>query len=380
MKILIVGGGIAGLALAGLLRQRGIEPVVVERVAQYGEAGYFLSLWPLGSRVLMGLGVHKRYMGASYPVSQYRICDEAGEAIKELNLAEQARPCGDLQIVTRRELLAVLKEGLGSVPVRMNTSVTSIAQSGDGVLVELTNGEREAFDLVVGADGIHSKVRELVFGDVPLSPTGWGGWGFWTKPGAMRLDVDALEVWGVGRFVGAARVGDRVGGFFSTPVPSELPTTEEDRMDYVRRCFADVRGIVPELLASFDDAEHIRYIELEDVTTPTFYSGRVVLVGDAGAGFLPTAGVGASMALESAAVLHDELLRADAVTIPRALELFEKRRRPRIERIQQESRRFAWMMFTRSPLLAGARNLVIHAFLDQEKLFARILDMMAEPI
>ena len=104
------------------------------------------------------------------------------------------------------------------------------------------------------------------------------------------------------------------------------------------------------------DDEALYLWRMSDVRAPHWVDGRVALVGDAAAGFLPTAGIGASMALESAAVLADELSRSDAGHLPNALDLYVKRRSQRVLAAQDQSRWLARLVFVRSPLLASLRN------------------------
>ncbi len=107
--------------------------------------------------------------------------------------------------------------------------------------------------------------------------------------------------------------------------------------------------------------------------------GRVVLLGDAAAAFLPTAGIGASMAMESAAVLADELSRTDTHFVEHALSLYVKRRRDRLERIQDDSRRLARTMFVKSPSIAHIRDLATK-FYSLEGLAGSIAKAFDEPI
>jgi len=128
-----------------------------------------------------------------------------------------------------------------------------------------------------------------------------------------------------------------------------------------------------------DDDATLFFWRLTDVRAADWTRGRVALLGDAAAAFLPTAGIGASMAMESAAVLADELSRCDARSIPDALSLYVARRRRRVERIQDESRRLARFMFVKSAAVARARDLVLRLY-SLDRLAGSIAKAFDEPI
>ena len=133
------------------------------------------------------------------------------------------------------------------------------------------------------------------------------------------------------------------------------------------------------LLAELPQREQLYLWRMADIRAPRWVSDRVALVGDAAAAFLPTAGIGASMALESAAVLADELSRADARYVPNALLLYERRRRRRVEAAQRHSRLLARLMFLRSPVLSALRNRAI-SLMRMEQLVGPLISDLRRPI
>jgi 2-polyprenyl-6-methoxyphenol hydroxylase-like FAD-dependent oxidoreductase len=249
------------------------------------------------------------------------------------------------------------------------------------VLVTASDGSTEAFDLVVGADGIHSGVRRIVFGRETTHEfdTGWGGWVWWSDPGPVPSDA-ALEYWGVGSYFGVFPAPGQTGVFAGGPVPDRSPNALAAEFARLRARFAALGPPVADLLAGVPaDPKDLFFWHLADVRSDEWVRGRVVLLGDAAAGFLPTAGVGASMALESAAVLNDELMRTDAAGIPQALRLYEKRRRQRVLTVQNDSRRLAGLMFRTAAPLVLARNVAMH-FASLEMIAANIVKSLEEPI
>lgn len=175
IRILIIGGGITGLTLAGLLGQRGFRPTIVERILEYGKVGYIIVLWPSGSRILKGLGIYRKLLDAGLPLSTYNVWNEKGEMLHSYSVRAVTDKYGPMISIYRPDLINVLREAVDSDTIRMNTTVDKIHQTGDEVHVTLSDGEEEAFYLVVGCDGVRSETRNMVFGDVPVTYSGMRG-------------------------------------------------------------------------------------------------------------------------------------------------------------------------------------------------------------
>jgi 2-polyprenyl-6-methoxyphenol hydroxylase-like FAD-dependent oxidoreductase len=365
MRILIVGGGIAGLTLAGLLRQRGETPLVIEKAPAYGDVGYVLSLWPLGNRVLHGLHLFDAFAAASMPLNHYTVHDARGQRLRSLPMRATV---GEFRTLMRADLLDVLRAVGGGIPVRMSCTVTALSQRDGAVQVRLSDGTEAIFDLVVGADGIHSQVQQLLFGEHALKQTGLRLWSWWQHAPELPRD-EVHEFWGAHCFLGIYPVRDRIAVVAVMPSDSALPASLADRRMLVRQHFANYGGkLVRQLLSDLDMVDAIDPTDLADSDLSHWYAGRVLLIGDAGAAFLPTAGIGASVAMESAAVLNDELSRVDAATIPTALQLFVRRRRARVDALQGESRWLVRVMFPRLPFVAWARDVAVRRLSEKQLL------------
>ncbi len=379
MRILIVGAGIAGMTLAALLDRRGVRPTLVERAPSFAHAGYMLGLYSLGSRVLHGLGLYEKFTEISVEAKSYEMHDGHGGLVKRWSMEPLASRLGPLLSSTRPELVSLLRSGLGDVAIRFGTSVEALEQKGDEVQVRFTDGSTGIFDLVVGADGIHSRVRDLLFGEQPVYHTDWGGWVFWAEPSLIAADTFA-EYWGGGRFLGIYPTRHKAGIFAGAPLSGDFGSPGPGRRARLQDHFAGLGPQVDAALAQIpEDGEELFFWKLSDVRSAEWYKGHVVLLGDAAAGFLPTAGIGASMAMESAAVLADELSRTNKQFLEHALSLYVKRRRSRVEAIQTESRRLAKLAFVTSTTMATIRNFASQ-FFSLESFMGSIFKAFDEPI
>jgi len=378
MRILIVGAGIGGMTLAALLGQRGIRATVIERAPSTQHAGYMLGLYSLGSRVLHGLGLYERFAAQSVECQHYTSYDGHGERIAEWSLEPISGKYGPLWSCTRPQLVELLRSSLGHDQVRFGLTVETLVQEEDQVHVTFSDGTLGNYDLVVGADGIGSSVRRLIMGEQARYDTGWGGWVWW-GPNEVCPPQTFVEYWGAGRFLGIYPTQLGVGIFAGAPLTGDFGEPRGRRERLLER-FQGMGERVDRLLAELpaDDAEMF-FWQLSDVRASEWVNYRVVLLGDAAAGFLPTAGIGASMAMESAAVLADELSRSDAKFVEHALALYVKRRKRRVESIQDDSRKLARLMFVSSSPMAMIRNYASR-FLTLEMAMASITKAFDEPI
>jgi len=376
MRILIVGAGIGGMTLAALLNQRGQHATLVERAPHFDHMGYMLGLYPLGNRILHGLGLYDAFIEISERMDIYNMANGKGEIIQSFSMAPIQR-FGDCQLLTRGELIALLHRKASQQDLRLNLALTGLVEHHDEVRASFSDGSTEAYDLVVGADGIHSIVRRLLFGDVAEFDTGWGAWVWWADPTVVRHDT-VTEYWGAARMLGVYPTRHRIGVIAASPTADDEGVA--GRRQRLRQRFRMLEGQAGALLDALpaDDVEMF-YWKLIDLRTREWARGRVVLMGDASTAFLPTAGVGASMAMESAAVLNDELSRSNAARVHDAIDLYVKRRRRRAEGAQDDSRKLAKLMFVESTPLAWGRDHLMK-FYTIEMLAKNIARSLAEPL
>ncbi len=380
MRTLIVGGGVAGLTLAAKLRQQGREPVVIESQREYGEHGYSLGLYSFGSCVLHGLGVYERWAQSSSEVRRYEMANEHGEVLSGVDMQKIGDQYEPMYDTTHADLVKTLKSACGDLEIRMGTTLKDFSQHDELVEATFSDGSNGQFDLVCGCDGIHSQVRELVFGDQPGFDTGWVGWTWW---GDQVFPGDLIrEYWMTGSFFGTYPVPGKSTYVAAIPVdvidPDARPS-EQQVLDRIGQALGELPEREPSIARALEQAHDLWPWKLADVRSKELVRGRVALCGDAGTAFLPTAGLGASTALRSAAALADQLSRADAKLVPLALELYVDRHEQIVRKNQSDSRNLARIMFMeRRPGTWARDELMKH--MPERTATKQIVELMRSPL
>ena len=166
-RILIVGGGIAGLSLAIALRRNGAAAELVERSPAWPAVGAGIALHANAVRALRALGLGEAIETASAPLPRWGFFDRHGTRLCQTDLADLWREVGPCLGITRIRLHEILVTAAAGVPCRLGVALTGLTQDGDRVSASFADGSAGDYDLVVGADGIHSAVRRLAVSPIP---------------------------------------------------------------------------------------------------------------------------------------------------------------------------------------------------------------------
>ena len=175
-RILIVGGGIAGLSLAIALRRNGAAAELVERSPAWPAGGAGIALHANAVRALRALGLGEAVETASAPLPRWGFFDRHGTRLCQTDLADLWREVGPCLGITRIRLHEILVTAAAGVPCRLGVALTGLTQDGDRVSASFADGSVGDYDLVVGADGIHSAVRRLAVSPVPPQYAGTVSW------------------------------------------------------------------------------------------------------------------------------------------------------------------------------------------------------------
>ena len=360
MKVLIVGAGFGGLALAAYLKRDGHAVTMVERKKDRKQMGFVIGLWSNGMHTLEPFGVVERIRNISIPVTQELIRDKTGTVLAKMDYHHLIDRYGTVFLLHHADLHEILRELTDHLPISFETTVSALDEKQQSIAVTFSNGTQEEFDLVVGADGIHSHVRQLLFGNEGFSYSGLKLWTYMAPAGQEKL-AEPNDLFGEAEYVGIFPTrGEQIGVLFLATVPAEEPDVPEERIAYLRERFADFRWIVPDILQSMHDPKEIFFDDIDQVWLDTWYRGRVALLGDAAHAVSPTAAMGGAMALEDAHVLAEELRLVDATQVEQALSNYVARRKTRVAGIRQTSDFLIWLASVNQPALVFVRNAVMH--------------------
>ncbi len=314
-NILISGAGIAGLALAYWLKEYGFTPILIEKHPALRAEGYKLDIRGVAVDVVKRMGLQEVVFKARTQIKEAIFVDQSGKQFTRTNPDLcGVRDEGDLEIV-RGDLCQILYKQAANVEYLFDDSIANISQSEKGVHVEFEKNEPRLFDLVVGADGLHSKVRNLAWGDESQFLRKLGLYiSFYSIPNYLHLDRVEIEYHSPKRFAIAycPRDGMAKAGFaFSSHPPLHLDLRDQStQQKFLQEAYVGAGWEIPRLLEFMKDAPDFYFDCIAQIHMPQWTKGRIALVGDAGYAVAPIAGQGASLALVGAYILAGELAEA----------------------------------------------------------------------
>jgi 2-polyprenyl-6-methoxyphenol hydroxylase-like FAD-dependent oxidoreductase len=354
VRAIIIGAGIAGLATALRLHQIGWDTLVVERAPARRGGGYAVTFGGMGYDAAERMGILPDLRAKSFDTTEIVYHKGDGSRRFALDRATIAATTGARSItILRGDLEAVLYDKVRDhTEIRFGTTLTAIAQDEHAVRVTLSDGIIESADLLIGADGLHSATRALLFGpeeDFLLDLD--------HKVAVFMLDrrpaTIAPGATGTlssrGRTAAVISAGDgRNVAFFGYRAEHARP--DEDVVTQLERVYGDLGWVIPEALAGLERADAVYFDTISQVVTPSWSSGRVVLLGDAAWCVTLFAGYGSALAVGGADRLGTELV-AHPGDIPGALDAWESAVRPEAERKQRLGRRVKGVYAPANPVL-----------------------------
>ncbi len=357
MRVAIIGAGMGGLAAAAALRRVGIDAQIYEQASVFSRVGAGIQQSANALRVLRRLGLETAMREVAFQPRSWTNREwDSAELKYELPLGEafEHRYGAPYLLLHRGDLHAILASALPADIIHRGHRLEGLDQDATGVRLRFADGREAAADAVIGADGVHSTVREMLFGPEAPRFTGRVAWRT-TFPAAL-LEGDPIEDctkwWGPDRhivmyYVTARR--DEIYFVTSQPEPDwqEESWSARGDMAQLREAFEGFHPRVRAVLDACPEAHKWALRERDPLST--WCEGRVALLGDACHPMLPYMAQGAANALEDAAVLSRCLEGVAPEGIAAALKRYEKTRLPRTSRVQLTSRRNEWMSTRTDP-------------------------------
>jgi 6-hydroxynicotinate 3-monooxygenase len=351
LSIAIVGAGMGGLATAAALKRVGIEVMVYEQASQFARIGAGIQIGCNAMKVLRELGLEQRLRAQSfYPRSWNNRDWRTGEVKFDMIFGEsaEAKFGAPYLLAHRGDLHAALASAVPPECVRLSHKLVGLEEGTDGVRLSFANGETATADAVIGADGVHSLVRDILFGTSPVNFTGRIAYRT-TYPAALLNGYkieDCTKWWGEDRHIVIYYVKpDRSEVYFVTSQPEpEFRIESWSAKGNVRELRAAFEGFDSQVTNVLDACLDVHKWAIVDRNALSSWAeGNVTLLGDACHPMTPYMAQGAAMAIEDAAVLSRCLEGVERDAIADAFRRFEATRRERTARVQETSRTNTWL-------------------------------------
>ncbi len=343
-RILISGGGIAGLTLAIELKRAGWQPLVIEREPGPRAEGYMMDFFGSGWDVAERMGLVDALRAVRYPIDTLEFVDARGKAYVHMPIARLRRALDNKYVYLRRpDLERILAERAREVGVdiRYGCSLAVIEDRGADVHVRFEDGGEDDVALVVGADGVHSRVRELVFGPEAQFARFLGLYvaAFHVARGKLPIHRTVTLYEETDRMAFLYPLSDeRLDATFVFHT-GEVHVPHADRVGFLSERFRGAGWVIEDALAAYDDAEPVFFDSATQIEMPQWYKGRVALIGDACGCLTLLAGQGSHMAMTGGYVLAHELARNPDHAA--AFTAYQKFLKPHVDKRRRDAARFA---------------------------------------
>jgi 2-polyprenyl-6-methoxyphenol hydroxylase-like FAD-dependent oxidoreductase len=363
--VLISGAGIAGPTLAFWLSAAGFRPTLIERAPALRTGGYVIDFWGLGYDIAERMGLLEEINRTGYHMRELRIVDKSGRRAAGFGTRVFDELTGGRFVTLARSDLSRLlfDRAAGGVEALFGDEIVELRELADCVEVRLKHGGERRFDLVVGADGLHSDVRRLVFGPERRFERrlGYSVAAFEAEHYRPR-DEDVYVMYGQpGRMVGRVALrGDRTLILFVFSDDEPPPGAMDEQKAKLSARFGDGQWECPQILEALDGAQNLYFDSVSQIRMDAWSLGRVALIGDAAFCISLAGGQGSALAMISAYALAGELARAEG-RHDEAFRAYEAQLRAYIAGKQRGAQRFAAAFAPRTLWGLRFRNLMINA-------------------
>lgn len=365
--VLIAGAGIAGPTLAFWLKAAGFEPTLIERASALRTGGYLIDFWGLGYDIAERMDLLSQIRRIGYHVQEIQMVDDAGRRLAGFGTRVFSELTGGRYVTLQRsDMSRLLFESIeGRCETKFNEEVVALEEQPDGVRVKLKHAGERRFDLVIGADGLHSAVRKLVFGPPSQfeKPLGYIVAAFEAQ-GYRPRDEDVYLMYGQpGRMIGRFTLRDNRTLFLLVFAAEDnsLPATLQQQKAILRDVYGRCGWESPQILDALDRTEELYFDRVSQIGMPGWSRGRVAVVGDAAFCVSLLAGQGSALAMISAYVLAGELGAAHG-RHQQAYDRYEAMLRSYIKTKRRAAERFAGAFAPKTSAGLLVRNLFIKAF------------------
>lgn len=355
MKILIVGAGLGGMMLAACLQRRGIDYQIIEKSPDGQQQGFSLGIWHNTRQLFAHLHLEDSLDALGSRMHLYQVRDDSGQLLRSITFAELYARYGIAYTqVNRTKLRQLIASKVDRTKISFGRKITAITQHPDRVAVTFADGPIATGDILVGADGVHSFVRDCIFCRGLQKFFGWRAW-------YVGIDHRYQSRNGMVEFVGTGRCLSLFDDedyclaiFFARRKLGQ--DNGKGKAALLKELFHRELSQLPGCLDGISD-DQIMATDLARVDRNDWVRGRVVLIGDAAHAVEPHTGMGGAMAMEDAYVLAEQL--ATAADITTALNTYQSLRIPRMKVVRRLTKGIGMFAFMRSAILRKAANLII---------------------
>lgn len=348
LKAIIIGAGIGGLTTGIAFKRAGYQIAVYDRVRELRPAGAGISLWSNGVKVMNWLGLGDEIHKIGGEMNRMTYLSKEDELLNDIDLQPLIDQVGQRPYpVSRSELQSMLLEQLGKEYVTLETKCVGVREEGNQVTAIFEDGSTATGDVLIGADGVHSVLRNYVTQQKPEPRyADYVNWNGLVDASPELADKHSWVIYvGDGKRASMMPVGgDRFYYFFGAPMSKGTVVEPKDRRDELATLFQGWPEPVQNLIQKLDPLETNR-LEIHDLDPLEKLSrGRVVLVGDAGHATTPTLGQGGCMAMEDAEILCRYLVTTN-ISVEDALQRYESARKERTARLVIKARQRADIIY-----------------------------------